>query len=648
MGEEIKDTRPLINAHAHVFTGKFVPPFLAKTIVPWPLYYLIHTRWVVGFFRSYFQKKYAKEFIKVEDERERDILWAKRHRKNRMRRFWVRVRAVIYSKAYLRIPWKMVLLWLTLSALVYFLGILFSVFHLEGKIVETLGKVRDSLVNMHLVLNVGLGMKLLWIMAVLVFVKMSRQPFYFLLQLLVPVLKKVFSKRVLTLVERYYLLGRFSFYETQEKVAQRALHQLPPGSAMVILPMDMEQMGAGRSKIPEDKAFGQERDRYFDSYKYQMEELWEFVKNGSEDGPKERYHPFLFIDPRRIEKEGKSFFDWEIVNGKMVLSDCYVKTFIENRGFCGFKIYPALGYYPFDEFLIPLWRYASENHLPIMTHCIIGTIYYRGSIKKHWHFHPVFKEAYKKNGYGPKLLPESKNVDFQRNFTHPLNYLCLLEPQLLLEYLEQIDPKDRGRAREALHYDPESNTMGHDLSNLKLCMAHYGGEEEWIRYMEQDRQTYSQRISRDPDVGIRFMKNGNGELSWEKIDQIWENADWYSIISSMMMHYPHIYADLSYILSKPSIYPLLLHSLKKGENFEEENQACTEEVDALKSAVVFTGRNRMRSRILFGTDFYVVRNHKSDKNLFIDLQALLGQERFDLIARENPHRYLFNTLIRNV
>ena len=47
------EKQPIINCHTHIFTGDHVPPYLAKTVVPAPLYFLINLSWVVGFFRFY-------------------------------------------------------------------------------------------------------------------------------------------------------------------------------------------------------------------------------------------------------------------------------------------------------------------------------------------------------------------------------------------------------------------------------------------------------------------------------------------------------------------------------------------------------------------------------------------------------------------
>jgi len=48
----------------------------------------------------------------------------------------------------------------------------------------------------------------------------------------------------------------------------------------------------------------------------------------------------------------------------------------------------------------------------------------------------------------------------------------------------------------------------------------------------------------------------------------------------------------------------------------------------------------LSKKVLYGTGFYVVRNHKSEKEMLADLQAGLSEAEFDQIARENPVQFL--------
>lgn len=80
-----------------------------------------------------------------------------------------------------------------------------------------------------------------------------------------------------------------------------------------------------------------------------------------------------------------------------------------------------------------------------------------------------------------------------------------------------------------------------------------------------------------------------------------------------MLQKENVYADISYIIHDNEIVPLLKQTL--------QNPA-------------------LRKRVLFGTDFYVVRNHKSEKQMLAELMTHLGDHDVDQIARVNPRTYL--------
>ncbi len=400
------------------------------------------------------------------------------------------------------------------------------------------------------------------------------------------------GKETKELAARYMNIGRFAFYDNQKDVFRRLRYQYPDGSRFVVLPMDMEFMGAGKVK-----------HNYYD----QLEEL-----AAIKDKCGEICLPFVFIDPRRIRRDA-DFFRYTVENGKVVLQDCVIRKYVEGHQFRGFKIYPALGYYPFDEDLLPLWRYAMENDLPITTHCIRGTIFYRGKKRREWDKHPVFEQAEGNSVFGPMLLPERANKDFTVNFTHPLNYLCLLEEALLKKMLGGAGI--RQETKDLFGYAGPEQPLTTNLSKLKLCFAHFGGEDEWQRYFELDRDNFSTQIVKNPGVGVTFLKNLKGEPTKGKIEMLWKGTDWYSIICSMMLQYDHVYSDISYIAHDNTIHALLKRTLQK-ENV------------------------KLRQRVLFGTDFYVVRNHKSEKKIMADTIAGLSTEEFDLIARLNPRTFL--------
>jgi hypothetical protein len=291
------------------------------------------------------------------------------------------------------------------------------------------------------------------------------------------------------------------------------------------------------------------------------------------------------------------------------LKPSFIKEYIEQHNFSGFKIYPALGYYPFDEKLLPLWKYAADRQIPILTHAIRGTIYFRGTKQKEWNHHPVFELVNGKGVKGKLLLPELKNIEFINNFTHPLNYLCLVKEKLL----RVIVGKSSDNVKNLFGYKDADTPMTHNLSNLKLCFGHFGGDDEWPKYFEKDRDNYTSQIETKPATGINFLSDVPIEESMNRLEQIWKDVDWYSIICSMILQHENLYADISYILHKKEILPLLKKTLQNP---------C------------------LNKKVLYGTDFYVVRNHKSEKEMLAGMMAGLSEREFDMIARENPLEFL--------
>jgi predicted TIM-barrel fold metal-dependent hydrolase len=401
------------------------------------------------------------------------------------------------------------------------------------------------------------------------------------------------GKQTTALLKRYINLGRFAFHKTQKSTFGQLSRQYPPGSGFIILPMDMEYMGAG--KVAED-------------YTAQMQQLADL-----RDKNPDILYPFIFVDPRRLEKDANYFRYSVNGNGKVQLEECFIKNYIEQHKFRGFKIYPALGYYVFDEKLLPLWKYACENEIPILTHCIRGNIYYRGKKKKEWDTHPIFEQSKKEGEYEPLFLPEQKNIDFINNFTHPLNFLCLLDETLL----RKVVLKAGAATKDLFGYTDEKTPLKYNLEKLKLCFGHYGGEDEWQRFFEKDRDNFSSQLVQNPARGIEFLLGVDGNLSPGKPEQVWKFADWYSITSSMMLQYDNVYSDISFILHTPQILPLLKQTMQN---------------------------KKLKTRVLYGTDFYVVRNYKTDKNMLADMMLELSEPEFDLLARENPRDFLKNVL----
>lgn len=612
---------PIINCHTHIFTGDHVPPYLAKTYVPEPLHRFIHLGFIVALFRFWY--KYPAR-----------IPYSVPYKKGV--RLLTRIRA-FFSRLY---PLDNIL----------WLYILFFVLYLIGTVILPAAPPDNEKDTDWIQKAINIAdpyfpditetwAKILIILLVLIFFRSIRNIVFILAKRTWKLLGKLPGPQTKELASRYLNIGRFAFHNQQSTILSKLKAQYPKDTGFVVLPMDMEYMEAGKPKV---------------RYRDQMEEL-KNIKNNN----KNILYPFVFADPRRmvpVQEEinycpgDKPYFEWELSNGSIVLKDCFLKDYLEVHRFSGIKIYPALGYYPFDAKLLPLWKYCADRQIPILTHCIRGTIFYRGRKKQEWNYHPVFKQAMEKQEeesgcenkdktnpvadgypdvemvekqkatrYEPLVLPEFKNVDFSYNFTHPMNYLCLLEEELLRGLITEELKKDPNSKLGLLFgYNGPGTAMTHNLRNLKICMGHFGGDDEWRRYFEKDRYNYSSQLAKYPKYGIRFFQTVKKQPAPGKPEQIWKYTDWYSIICSMILQYPNVYADISYILHNDAdILPLL------------------------KQTLLNPG---LRKKVLYGTDFFVVRNHKSDKNMLADMMGGLSVEDFDQIARENPTSYLSNTL----
>ncbi len=583
---------PLINCHTHIFTSDYVPKYLAKTFVPAGLYHLLNVNGLVRLVSWWYTNKNSPH------------KWPYQRWHIRLRQQLYKIKVALARYAILRL--------LKLAAgIVLFVFIFYELYrlllrdwmlskNLSTRITDQLsGWLEKDPLSLQ---DTGWWIKGALLIILLVFFPSGRNLLFFVLKKLSGLLGMLPGKHTTELIKRYMNIIRFARYQDQFRILSRLISQYPDGSSMIVLPMDMEFMEAGKP---------------LKSYEQQMQELKKI-----KDRHPQKIHPFLFVDPRRKTVGNLPFFEYSVADKQVVLEPCFIKTYMEEHKFAGFKIYPALGYYPFDETLLPLWKYAADKGIPIMTHCIKGTIFYRGRKKKEWDQHPVF-EQYEGNEkdkplvddwFKPLFFAQINAVDVQDIFTHPLNYACLLKKEWLAKLVAQSkDP----RIHQLFGYDAVKGTIDSDLSHLKICFAHFGGDEEWTRFLEKDRDNWAHQLNARPDWGIELLYDSQGKIIRNKGEQLWKYADWYSLICSLMLQHKNVYADISYILhNDAALLPLLKQTL--------QNEG-------------------LRKKVLYGTDFYVVRNHKSDKQMLADMTGGLSTEEFDQIARYNPIEYLKQT-----
>jgi predicted TIM-barrel fold metal-dependent hydrolase len=203
--------------------------------------------------------------------------------------------------------------------------------------------------------------------------------------------------------DRYACFIKQGDQVSQENILKGLMKYFPWESRFVILSVDMDFMEAGKAPL---------------NFEEQLKELADLKRRYPD-----HIYPFVCADPRRPN-----------------LLDL-VKRTIEKERFTGLKIYPPMGFYPFDEKLYPVYEYAEKKGVPILTHCNKGKVYYRGKIPESWLTHPKTGQPLKK----------TKNQLFTQNFTDPDNWVYVLK----------------------------------DFKRLKLCFGHFGGEGEWRLYQDE-------------------------------------------------------------------------------------------------------------------------------------------------------------------
>ncbi len=243
----------------------------------------------------------------------------------------------------------------------------------------------------------------------------------------------------------------------------------PAHTRFVVLPINFEYMGGGDCDI---------------SYEQQLKDILYKVKQHHRN----TCLPFVHIDPRA-----------EDTGAKLA---AFAKRYLV-RGFVGIKLYPSLGYYPYDPKLKEVYAYAQENELPIMTHCSRGGINYIGNSLIQFYSGISF------NPKAPCLLPYGNNPP-EPKYVYPTNIkvnakFCdfFLDPENYVDALE-LFPK------------------------LKICFAHFGSDEE-----------INKKLGTPP-----------------------RNDTWYDKVISLLKKYPNTVADISYTLHMPKFRKLVLDDME--------------------------------------------------------------------------------------
>jgi predicted TIM-barrel fold metal-dependent hydrolase len=235
--------------------------------------------------------------------------------------------------------------------------------------------------------------------------------------------------RYAQIIETSYNRGQVDIFETV-----RGFY--PQDTRFVLLPMDMELMGAG----------GVEES--IDVQHAQIKELCAAYEG--------IVIPFAAVDPRH---EG-------VVEKTIRL--------LEEDGFRGIKLYPPTGYHPNDPALRPLYAYAAEHGIPVLTHCSRpASVQYRGQPTERMRTDPLT---------GQRLNLGRKEL--LTYFTDPDAYVPILE----------------------------------SYPALRICLAHFGGAGDWRAYLEhpwhegaaRDKMSWLAKI-------LDFIRDGEHPNLWTDI-----------------------------------------------------------------------------------------------------------------------------------
>lgn len=206
---------------------------------------------------------------------------------------------------------------------------------------------------------------------------------------------------------RFSVFLRSGNVATQEEVFARLCGFYPSDASFAVHSIDFDYMAAGGPKR---------------NYLEQLTELAALKRKYPQ-----KLHPFFCADPRRPD-----------------LFDLFRRC-VEQDGFCGIKLFPPMGFFPFDERLYPLFDYAQKYELPVMTHCSAsGPVFGRKIPPPKERIHPKTQE---------RMVYNSKK-SFGDYYTDPQNYRYLLS----------------------------------DFPKLKICFAHFGGDRQCEKYYKSNDQ----------------------------------------------------------------------------------------------------------------------------------------------------------------
>lgn len=281
-------------------------------------------------------------------------------------------------------------------------------------------------------------------------------------------------------------------------------------------------------------------------------------------------YPFLGVDPRQT--------GFDLLEG-------WAKKYINQQaGFCGIKIYPAAGFFPFDKRLDNLWAWAEENQIPVMTHCTRGGSFYLGRFESILSTGALQVQGLNETAASmPSIRARIANVMNDASIQKKNNLWCNIfgHPENYKPVLDKY-PK------------------------LKICLAHLGGAYEVRRGA--------------PNAPAADIALGNNYPVYLK-------DNWNEHVVTLMKDYENVYSDISYTLSDEIALGIIVNM------FRQANM-----VDKFGKPLI--------NKLMYGTDFYLTQQEvKGDEpsleNIFLNN---FNQSEIQKIAYDNTTAYLTSVI----
>jgi len=216
----------------------------------------------------------------------------------------------------------------------------------------------------------------------------------------------------------------------------------------------------------------------------------------------------------------------------------------EKYQFFGVKIYPSLGYLPSNPELMDIYEICEKYKIPVTTHCSSAVVH--ASKRRMQNISGIHYSPDKGYYEGTVTKRFRRKNDYAVFFNHPRNWFPVLEK----------------------------------YPDLKLNLAHFGGGEEWDKFI-----------------------NGEGD-------------SWVARIIDLMYRYDHVYSDFSYSLYNKE-------HVKHLRKILSDNKIIAE-------------------RVLYGSDYYMIVKEGHFRSLKVNFTTTMGDEMMNKIALENPKRFLFS------